>query len=194
MSDASTTTTSLHIAEPRNASVLQALAIATRTHQDTYNRDLDFGGWIDVAGCKDTRAELLIRASAAPVTFTSAKDCTVKTGRWTDPWSNVQTTNAHDLQIDHTVPLANAWASGAWAWTRAQRVAYTNDLTDTDHLVPILDAENESKGDDGPDVWRPPDHAAWCRYALDWDHIKAKWHLSATQAEWNALEMMTASC
>ncbi len=188
------TATSLHSAERRNASSLQALTIAAPTHQGSYNRNTDFGGWIDVDGCKNTRAELLIRSSHAPVTFTSMKDCTVKSGRWTDPWSNTQTTAASDLQIDHTVPLANAWASGAWAWTHARRVAYANDLADTDHLVPILDAENEAKGDDGPEAWRPPDRSAWCRYALDWDRIKAKWHLTATQTEWNALEQMAATC
>ncbi len=193
----STTDSTLHIAEPRStvpATKLLTLTIAAPTHQQTYDRAADFGSWIDIAGCKNTRAELLIRASSAPVTYTSAKDCTVKTGRWTDPWSNTQTTSARALQIDHTVPLANAWASGVWSWSHDQRVAYTNDLTDADHLVPILDAENESKGDDGPESWRPPDHAAWCRYALDWDHIKAKWHLSATTAEWNAVLSMAASC
>jgi hypothetical protein len=170
------------------------LAIAAPSHEDTYSRTADFGGWLDVFGCQDTRATLLIRRSQVPVTFTTASDCTVKTGRWVDPWSGATATVAHDLQVDHTVPLANAWRSGAWSWTRAQRVAYANDLGDVDHLVPILAGENESKGDDGPEGWRPPSRSAWCRYALDWDRIKAKWHLSATPAEWAALGEMRATC
>jgi len=101
---------------------------------------------------------------------------------------------AHDFQIDHTVPLANAWRSGAWSWTQAQRVAYANDLADKDHLVPILAAVNESKGDRGPDEWKPPKVTSWCRYALDWDRIKAKWHLTATPGEWTALKQMAATC
>jgi Domain of unknown function (DUF1994). len=173
---------------------LLPLTIASPSHQDTYNRTADFGGWIDVDGCKNTRAELLIRTSAVPVTFTRSSDCTVGTGRWTDPWSGVATTVARDFQIDHTVPLANAWRSGAWSWTHAQRVAYANDLTDADHLVPILATENESKSDGGPDDWKPPNHSAWCTYALVWDHIKAKWHLSATRSEWNAISAMAATC
>ena len=170
------------------------LAIAAPSHATSYSRDTDFGDWIDIDGCRNTHAVLLIRASAAPVTFTSANNCTVKTGKWLDPWSGAVTTVAHDLQIDHTVPLANAWRSGAWSWTRDQRVAYTNDLADPDHLVAILSAENEAKGDDGPDQWRPPATSAWCRYALDWDHIKAKWHLTATPTEWSALQQMTRTC
>jgi len=137
---------------------------------------------------------VLIRASEAPVSFTQPTECTVKTGRWTDPWSGAVTTVAHDFQIDHTVPLANAWHSGAWSWTQAQRVAYANDFNDTDHLVPILTSENETKGDRGPDEWRPPNQRAWCRYALAWDRIKAKWHLNATPTEWNAITSMAATC
>ena len=145
-------------------------------------------------GCQNTRAVLLIRKSQAAVTFTTSSDCTVKTGRWTDPWSGVVTTVAHDFDIDHTVPLANAWVSGAWSWSQSQRVAYANDLADTDHLVPIALSENRSKGDRGPEAWKPPAPSSWCRYALDWDHIKAKWHLSATPTEWTALVAMAATC
>jgi hypothetical protein len=169
--------------------------VAAASHADAYSRNTDFGSWIDVDhDCQNTRAEILIRTSRAPTTFTTASGCTVKTGRWTDPWSGVTTTVAHDFDIDHTVPLANAWRSGAWAWTRAQRVAYANDLADTDHLVAIESSENRSRGDDGPEEWRPPNRGAWCRYALDWDHIKARWHLTATQSEWDALVQMATTC
>jgi hypothetical protein len=187
-------TTTVAPAATRPVSRLVPLTIAAPSHDDTYNRDVDFGGFEDVDGCENTRAVLLIRTSRAPVTYTTARDCTVKTGLWTDPWSGRTTTVAHDLQIDHTVPLANAWRSGAWSWTHDQRVAYANDLSDPDHLVAIISSENESKGDDGPDTWKPPNPAAWCRYALAWDHIESKWHLTATRAEWNALVVMAATC
>jgi hypothetical protein len=171
-----------------------ALTVAVPSHRDEYARTADFGGWTDVRGCQNTRATLLVRTSQAPVTFTTARDCTVKTGRWIDPWSGTAATDASAFQIDHTVPLGNAWRSGAWSWSHEQRVAYANDLADADHLVPILGHENESKGDDGPETWRPPSQSAWCRYALDWDHIKAKWNLTATIAEWSALQEMSATC
>lgn len=189
-----TTTAPTATALPSSRVGLIALTIAPQTHQASYDRLAEFGGFSDQHGCEDTRAVLLIRESAAPVSFTASSDCTVKAGRWTDPWSGVTTTVAHDLDIDHTVPLDNAWASGAWSWTHAQRIAYANDLTDTDQLVPILLSENRSKGDRGPDGWKPQNRGSWCRYALDWDHIKAKWHLTATTTEWTALEEMAATC
>jgi hypothetical protein len=173
---------------------LLPLTIAAPSHQDSYARRADFGGWTDVRGCQDTRASLLIRLSQVPVTFTTAGNCTVRAGRWVDPWSGSVATVARDFQIDHTVPLGNAWRSGAWSWTREQRVAYVNDLAEADHLVPILAHENESKGDDGPERWRPPNRSSWCRYALDWDRIKAAWHLTATALEWSALRAMSATC
>ena len=101
---------------------------------------------------------------------------------------------AYLSNIRSRTPLSRLWASGAWAWTQGQRVSYTNDYTDTDHLVPIPAHENEAKGDDGPDQWRPPNRSTWCRYALDWDHIKAKWRLTATAAEWAALREMSETC
>ena len=152
-------------ASPSPPAGLTPLTISPPSHQDSYNRDADFGGWIDESGCKNTRAEVLIRTSAVPVTFTGRATAPSLTGRWTDPWSGAVTTVADDFQIDHTVPLADVWRSGAWSWTPARRVAYANDLTDADHLVPIVASENEAKGDSSPDEWKPPDRRTWCRYA-----------------------------
>jgi hypothetical protein len=172
------------------------LTIAPASHESTYAREL-FGasGWIDVDDdCQDTRAEVLIEESTAPVTFTTTRDCTVATGQWTDPWSGIVSTSARALDIDHTVPLANAWRSGAWAWTPEQRIAYANDLVDAPHLDAILLGENRSKGDDGPEQWRPPSRSAWCAYAQAWTQIKARWQLTATAAEWNAVVDLAAAC
>jgi len=179
---------------PTNAAGLIALAIDNTTTPPPYSR-AQFGDWIDVDhDCQNTRAEVLIAESAVPPTFTTASQCTVATGSWNDPWSGTMTTTAHALDIDHTVPLANAWRSGAWRWDHARRVAYANDLTDADHLLAIPAAENRSKSDGGPEAWRPPLRSTWCRYALDWDAIKARWGLTATTAEWGALSEMAATC
>jgi hypothetical protein len=163
-------------------------------HFEGYDRNL-FGGWGDADhDCQNTRAEVLIEESQAPVTFTSLALCTVATGQWLDPWSGTVNATASALDVDHTVPLANAWRSGAWAWTPDQRVAYANDLDDADHLIAIPLGENRSKGDDGPDSWRPPSKSSWCAYARVWTGIKAKWHLTATPTEWSAILEMASTC
>ena len=169
------------------------LAIA-EPHLDGYDRDL-FGDWDDVDhDCQNTRAEVLIVESQVPVTFTTLASCTVATGQWLDPWSGSVSTDASALDVDHTVPLANVWRSGAWTWTPERRVAYANDLADDAHLIAIPAGENRSKGDDGPDAWRPPSSASWCTYARVWTAVKAKWNLSATSAEWTAILDMASTC
>jgi len=168
--------------------------VIAEPHLDGYDRDL-FGGEGDADhDCQNTRAEVLIAESRVPVTFTSPASCTVATGQWVDPWSGAVTTFASALEVDHTVALANAWRSGAWSWTREQRFAFANDLTHNGHLVAIPSAENQSKADDGPDVWRPPLGTAWCAYARVWTAVKARWNLSATPAEWSAILEMASTC
>ncbi|MGW5160481.1 hypothetical protein ACWEPN_33845 [Nonomuraea wenchangensis] len=40
------------------------------------------------------------------------------------------------------MPLAEAWDSGASAWSPAQRRAYANDLSDPGHLVAVTARSN----------------------------------------------------
>jgi hypothetical protein len=45
--------------------------------------------------------------------------------------------------------------SGASTWTTAQRQTFANDLTHP-QLLAVTDNVNESKGDSGPEDWKPP--------------------------------------
>jgi len=186
-------------APPPTAATRRAGEIATLPVAEPrpagYARDLFGAGWTDADGdCQDTRAEVLVLESRTAVTFTAPAGCTVATGEWLDPWSGTVSTSARVLDVDHTVPLANAWRSGAWAWTPAQRLAYANDLADAGHLIAIPLGENRSKGDGGPETWKPPARSSWCGYAQLWASIKSRWGLTASAAEWSALQEMAATC
>lgn len=151
--------------------------------------------WTDADGdCQDTRAEVLVATSLSAPGFADARRCVVVSGQWLDPYTQQVFTRAEDLDIDHLVPLANAYRAGGWDWPRTRREAYANDLVSYLHLVPVSSSANRAKGDRGPEAWRPPATIAWCTYATTWIAVKQRWSLTATADEWRALEAMRASC
>jgi len=91
-----------------------------------YSRSL-FKHWIDVDkdGC-NTRYEVLI--AEAIVKPKVGSGCYLTGGRWRSAYDGKVFTNPAGLDIDHMVPLAEAWRSGAWAWTAAQRMDFANDI------------------------------------------------------------------
>lgn len=91
------------------------------------------------------------------------------------------------------VPLSNAWKSGAASWTTAQRQAYANDLTNP-QLLAVTDNVNESKGDSGPEDWKPPLASYYCTYARMWIKVKSVYALTVTSAEKTALTSMLGTC
>jgi hypothetical protein len=154
-----------------------------------YVRDL-FPTWkdIDHDGC-DAREQALAEASTVPASVRAG--CEVVGGHWVSAYDGMSSDVPGDLDVDHVVPLANAWASGADAWTTDERTAYANDQFD---LWVVSASSNRSKGDRSPDTWRPPDTAVWCTYAQRWIAIKVRWRLRATTAEHDALGQMLDTC
>ncbi|GAA3758531.1 hypothetical protein GCM10022240_09060 [Microbacterium kribbense] len=173
--------------------LLNSLKVGSESNSG-YNRDY-FKHWIDANhDCQDTRAEVLIAKSRTRVTFsTSSNGCVVKTGNWLSPFDNRTWTAASDVDIDHMVPLAEAWGSGARYWTAAKRQAYANDLGYTYSLQPMTDNLNQSKGAQDPAQWMPP--VAKCSYAIQWVAIKYRWALTIDTAERTALSgLLDGSC
>ena len=92
------------------------------------------------------------------------------------------------------VPLRNAHLSGAGAWSAEKKEEYANHLGDDDHLVAVASRANRSKGARGPEEWRPPNLDYWCQYATDWSEIKARWDLTMTEPEAEAVVDMLGTC
>jgi hypothetical protein len=87
------------------------------------------------------------------------------------------------------VPLAEAWDSGASAWTAARREAYANDQDAATSLVAVTARSNRQKADQDPAQWMPPHPDAQCRYISEWTATKLRWGLSADQVEVDALKV-----
>lgn len=176
---------------------LRGLSVAARGSAIEYDRR-DWGQWIDAdRDCQNTRAEVLIAESMAPVSFAPEDDgdeCRVITGMWVGPWTGEVFTDASDLDIDHHVPLGHAHLSGGWDWPPERKRAYTNDLADPVSLQATSASVNRSKGKQPPDEWRPDESAGWCRYAANWIVVKERWELTVTAIEVHALEEMLSTC
>ena len=164
--------------------LLDALPTATEVRTG-YSRDL-FTHWIDANGngC-NTRAEVLIAESQTTVTRTGT--CTITSGRWYSPYDQATWTAPSDVDIDHMVPLAEAWDSGARTWTASRRTAFANDLGLADSLIAVTDSVNQSKGDQDPAQWMPSNTSYTCAYVTAWIRVKYRWNLSVDQAERTAL-------
>ena len=157
-----------------------------------YNRDL-FADWYDADrnGC-NTRKEVLIAESLDPVQIGSG--CSISGGRWFSIYDNVETTDSSKFDIDHMVPLSEAWDSGAWNWNADQRKYFANDLDQPFFLIAVTASSNRSKSDRDPAEWMPPNANYHCEYVRIWIEIKRAWDLSVDQAEHDYLARKLASC
>jgi hypothetical protein len=117
--------------------------------------------------------------------------CDVASGSWFDPYGGQTYADPEDIDIDHIVPLANAWRSGASSWSTTKKESFANVPRD---LLSVDDSLNQSKGDKGPEAWKPPRKAYWCVYAKRWIGVKHYWDLSVTGAERFALKQMLGRC
>lgn len=159
-----------------------------------YERDL-FNAWIDANGdgC-DTRAEVLKTESLPGVPVTKRNTCTIETGSWYSAYDAVWFTDAGDVDIDHFVPLKEAWVSGAWQWKPQTRVAFGNDLGYAASLIAVSASSNRSKSDQDPAEWLPANTDYYCDYAATWVAVKWRWNLSVDAPERSALGNLLSGC
>lgn len=169
-------------------------------HPAGYQRSLFGPAWADVDhnGC-DTRNDILARDLTDIV---KSGSCTVLSGTLHDPYTGktiafvrgIKTSNA--VQVDHIVPLYEAWRSGAWNWHNSpnRSVAQYREQYANDPLVlqAVDGPTNEAKGDDDPSRWLPAHDP--CTYVRRYIQIKAKYRLSVDPAEYAALSKTLAAC
>ncbi|MGH3759546.1 GmrSD restriction endonuclease domain-containing protein [Actinophytocola sp.] len=179
-----------NIPDPATAmSELEQLTVAPDGSMDGYDRD-EFPHWETVEGTCDTRDEVLKRDGDG---VEVDEDCEATAGSWTSPYDGDTWTDTGDVDIDHMVPLAAAWRSGAAEWTIEEREVFANDL-DSPQLWAVTDNVNQSKGDQTPETWRPPLESEWCRYASAFTHVKFTYELTVNEAEQAALADMLGTC
>jgi len=155
-----------------------------------YDRSL-FPHWITTSGCT-TRNRVLIRDSNGTAVTTTS--CTVTSGQWYSLFDDVWVDAPRSIDIDHFVPLAEAWRSGAHAWDTASRRAFANDLTDPRTLIAVTASSNRSKSDSDPADWLPTNRSYHCDYVGSWVAIKYRWELTIDMREQAAIQRVLDGC
>ncbi|SDS85268.1 Protein of unknown function [Nocardioides scoriae] len=170
----------------RLRAAVRGLPVATEVRTG-YERS-KFRDWYDADDdCQDTRDEVLTAEALVKVTA-----CDVKSGEWRSYYDGVTTKDSSTFDIDHMVPLAEAWDSGARRWTTETRARYANDLGDGRALVAVSASSNRSKGDQDPAEWMPA--LAKCRYVREYVAVKMRWRLSVNKAEKTTLTKRASTC
>lgn len=170
------------------AALLDELTVADSGSMRGYSRDR-FPHWRRTGKNCDIRDTVLAR-DGEDVRFDG---CNVVGGRWLSRYDNRTLTDPSEVDIDHMVPLANAWRSGANNWDDERRGEFANDL-ERPQLFAVSRSSNRAKGDQDPSQWKPPNRDDWCAYAQDWIAVKHHWQLSVTVSEKAALADMLETC
>ena len=170
------------------AEVLAELRVAPE-QRSGYDRDL-FRHWSDLDGdgC-DTRREVLIRDSQVQSTLDPDRTCWVVSGLWYSHYDGEWVDGPSALDIDHLVPLAEAWDSGANSWEPDRREEFAND---EGALLAVTARSNRAKGASDPAGWMPSNEDFTCPYAAAWIAVKARWNLAMDQQESDFLRGLLA--
>jgi len=155
-----------------------------------YDRDL-FGEWVDADkdGC-DTRAEVLIQEALIKPKI--GDNCKLTGGKWRSTYDGLYYNDASKLDVDHLVPLGEAWRSGAWAWSSKERKAFMNYLDDEIVLNAVTSSLNRSKSDRDIVSFLPEKFL--CEYITGWVTVKAKFQLTVDQAEAKVINKYNVIC
>lgn len=172
--------------------LLDKLTIAEEANADEYDRK-EFKHWIGASGADcDARDAVLKEESNPPIPADAP--CPFDEGKWLSLYDGKLISDPGKLDIDHMVPLAEAWRSGAYAWSPEQREVYANDLGDARSLIAVSAGSNRSKSDQDPDEWLPTSEEYLCQYLADWVAVKYRWDLTLEQSEYDAIKQEGESC
>ena len=113
------------------AAQLAKLKVAKAGSMRDYSR-AKFPHWRSTGDNCNVRDTVLKRDG----TKVKVSGCNVVAGTWRSVYDDRTLDSPTKVDIDHVVPLANAWRSGASAWTTAKREDFANDV-DHPQLVAV---------------------------------------------------------
>lgn len=186
----STTVSAEEVAKTKKT--LDLLTVAPMIEGD-YDRKAFGSAWLDVDdnGC-DTRNDILKRDLTAVVL---EGDCQVIKGDLQDPYTGklIHFVKGHGslVDIDHIVALGNVYASGGGILPEETRKSIAND---PENLLAVDAPANRAKGDKNAAEWLPPNGSFQCKYVVSQVNVKAKYMLSVTSEEYDAMVKVLEKC
>lgn len=174
------------------SSLLMELTISDEKNADSYDREA-FNHWISAEGSKCNVRHAVLKEESNPPLPADAP-CPFDSGKWQSLYDGVLITDPGKLDIDHMVPLKEAWRSGAYAWDEDKRERYANDREDARSLIAVSAKSNRSKSDRDPSDWLPPDESYLCEYIADWVSVKYRWKLTLQQSEFDTINDIATEC
>ena len=178
--------------------VLETLPVKGRAPKTGYSRAAFGQSWADVDrnGC-DTRNDILKRDMTSIVFKPKTRNCVVLSGTLIDRYSGEMinfvrgNVSSMEVQIDHVVALSNAWQTGAFKLSIAQRTALANDPL---NLFAVKGRLNLQKSDGDAATWVPPLKSFRCAYVAQQIAVKAKYELWVVASEKAAMSAILAQC
>ncbi|MBC9927332.1 HNH endonuclease family protein [Leucobacter sp. cx-169] len=162
-----------------------------------YEREQFGDGWLSNVGDGCSTREAILMRDLTEVTMREDRKCKVHTGVLNpDPYTGkvIKFNSVEDpmaVQIDHVVPLSEAWKKGAWEWDPNLRVQFANDPL---NLIASDGPENNRKSDKSPSRWMPKNKAFTCEYAERYVQITDKYALSMDPADADTLGRVLEQC
>ncbi|GAA3372510.1 HNH endonuclease family protein [Streptomyces antimycoticus] len=183
----------MELPEPPTAEEARAelgqLTVAPEVDVPGYSR-AKFPHWATQYGSCDTREIVLARDGDQ---VTQDGQCRATAGSWRSAYDGAVPDAASKVDIDHVVPLKEAWRSGASQWTTADRRAFANDLAHS-QLIAVSARSNRAKSDRDPSDWQPDLASYRCTYARAWISVKHAYALTTDEEERAALTGMLDTC
>lgn len=186
------------ISAPPNATkapeALEQLVVKGRAPKTGYARTMFMDDWRTENNCD--KRNIILRRDLSK-TIIGKDGCTVLSGVLYDPYT-AATINFHrgfgtssDVQIDHIVPLSDAWQKGAQQFSYKKRNNFANDPL---NLLAVDGPANMQKSDGDSATWLPPNKIYRCAYVARQIAVKLKYGLWVTEAEKDAAIRILNNC
>ena len=154
-----------------------------------YDRD-NWGNWSTKGDLQNVRHQVLLEETLntgeCEDEEPTIQDDKVVTGCWKDQYTNMIYKDSTELDIDHLVPLKEAFESGAHNWTKEKKKEYYNYIIDKNHLLAVESGLNRSKGSKDVAEWLPEENIE--TYVANWIEVKHTWNLSIDSNELEILK------